>query len=751
MILNLGSLAFNANINGGGGTPAWGTELGQGDGYRFHFEEMNDFLTSMVYMSISDTDNIYCPLGKGGSRREDYDFVLASLYDKVFVNGQRISDAKFILLLVKQIQGDFHIGRRSLKYNPRITYKGIDYNKQCYDKIPSVLGITQNAAWFVDEIYTNNQDELHFVAYVLDALNEKVYASNELRKADFISKIQGERQNNRIIRKSLMDDSDETKSLQKIYYGAPGTGKSYIINDKTVGESVIRTTFHPDSDYSTFVGSYKPTMKPTIGCASQGIISVAELKKKLSDVKSKGGSYPCQRFAAQYWDSLINLQGSEIKDILDVCGFTETMATEISKGIAVGKDMTQHTEEKIAYEFIEQAFLKAYIKAWEFYAQTKEGNTEKQFLVIEEINRGNCAQIFGDLFQLLDRNEQGFSDYPISADSDMRKQLAKAFAGITFSVELKDAINSCYRDGHSKDYAQQVLDGKILLLPNNLYIWATMNTSDQSLFPIDSAFKRRWDWKYMPIKNAEKGWVIEVKDENGTKKYDWWEFIQKINAEIDDLTSSEDKKLGYFFCKAKGRVVSADVFVNKVMFYLWNDVVKDYDLSGRVAFQDNDGKVLTFGKFYENKVRAIEKLMENLGVNEINDENNNASTSDADASVGVFAVNGESFKVLGDVVYRAVELFVNNNPTMKDIDVANAWKQIKGTGTGFKYLVETAAEHDARKAISTDSRFDSRAKVLTTPMSEILYVSTEWTKDAVSSFMEQVNAQEWGIEIIKAE
>ena len=482
----------------------------------------------------------------------------------------------------------------------------------------------------------------------------------------------------------LVAELEDDSPLQQIFYGAPGTGKSHIINDKTSGESVIRTTFHPDSDYSTFVGSYKPTTKEV----------------PMRDVTGK----------------IIVEHGKEV------------------------------TEDRIVYEFVEQAFLQAYIQAWKYYGEEK---ANRQFLVIEEINRGNCAQIFGDLFQLLDRNEQGFSDYPISADSDMRKQLAKAFAGVTFSDELKDAINSCYRDGHSKDYAQQVLDGKILLLPNNLYIWATMNTSDQSLFPIDSAFKRRWDWKYMPIKNAGKGWVIEVKDENGTKKYDWWEFIQKINAEIDDLTSSEDKKLGYFFCKAKDRVVSADMFVNKVMFYLWNDVVKDYDLSGREAFQDNDGKVLSFGKFYENKVRAIEKLMLNLGVSEIKDENDDAQTSNEEASVGVFAVNGQSFKVLGDVVYRAVELFVNNNPTMKDIDVANAWKQIKGTGTGFKYLVETVAERDARKVTSTDAHFDNRAKALTTPMNEILYVSTEWSKTMVSNFMDQVNAQNWGITITK--
>jgi hypothetical protein len=367
---------------------------------------------------------------------------------------------------------------------------------------------------------------------------------------------------------------------------------------------------------------------------------VAELKKKLSDVKSKGESYPCQRFAAQYWNSLINLQGSEIKDILDVCGFTETMATEISKGIAVGKDMTQHTEEKIAYEFIEQAFLKAYIKAWEFYAQTKEGNTEKQFLVIEEINRGNCAQIFGDLFQLLDRNEQGFSDYPISADSDMRKQLAKAFAGVKFSAELKDLLNSCYRDGHSKDYAQQVLDGKILLLPNNFYIWATMNTSDQSLFPIDSAFKRRWDWKYMPISKGvdkdgnEMNWSIVI----GEKSYDWWEFLTAINEVIGTETQSEDKKLGFFFCKADANdEISVDKFVNKVLFYLWNDVFKTCGVEYHYKDGD-DEKLLTFDKFHTKDGFDVKKIqdwleLEKEGLNLKDKDSKKAAASSTETPV----------------------------------------------------------------------------------------------------------------------
>ena len=143
-------------------------------------------------------------------------------------------------------------------------------------------------------------------------------------------------------------------------------------------------------------------------------------------------------------------------------------------------------ESKIVYEFVQQAFLQAYTKAWEKYANAIDAVPEKQYLVIEEINRGNCAQIFGDLFQLLDRNAEGFSDYPITADADMKRQLQKAFKGL--SLTNSEVINELY---HGRNVCKEVIDGDILLLPNNLYIWATMNTSDQSLFPIDSALDRK--------------------------------------------------------------------------------------------------------------------------------------------------------------------------------------------------------------------------------------------------------------------
>lgn len=333
--------------------------------------------------------------------------------------------------------------------------------------------------------------------------------------------------------------------LQQIFYGAPGTGKSDTIFEQTKdlpSENVYRTTFHPDSDYASFVGSYKPKMNDRTVYGAQG--------------------------------PLRNSRGEEI------------------------------SEPKITYTFSPQAFTNAYIRAWQ--------TDEPVFLIIEEINRGNCAQIFGDLFQLLDRDENGYSKYDIVPDSD-----------------LSDYIKGKLEDAAEKEgLTSHIKEGKILKLPNNLYIWATMNTSDQSLFPIDSAFKRRWEWKYIKIKKgidkktgAELDWKIKVGEDNS---YDWWEFLKAINYKIDKMTSSADKQLGYFFCLADGKgEISADTFVNKVAFYLWNDVFKDYAEDGSPLLkykkneEDKSESDLTFPDFFDqsgeidkNVVKQfIEKVM----------------------------------------------------------------------------------------------------------------------------------------------
>ncbi len=334
--------------------------------------------------------------------------------------------------------------------------------------------------------------------------------------------------------------------LQLISYGAPGTGKSKDVNDvaaKLPPEDVVRTTFHPDSDYASFVGAYKP---------------------KMTDVP-------------RTW-----IVGEEIKKII--------------KGEA-----QLLTERQISYEFVPQAFTKAYVQAWRRMAAAPmpDGTVAPVMLVIEEINRGDCAKIFGDLFQLLDRRvtdnpngvtkAAGFSEYPILADDDLADCIRRALTD-----EEKTAI--------AAKWPRVVADERLeLMLPPNLRIWATMNTSDQSLFPMDSAFKRRWDWQYKPIRNhPNEGWTIAVGDE----RYYWWDFLQKVNQVVLRLTRSEDKQLGYFFVHARDKTVDAETFVNKVLFFLWNGVFKDCADEPECDFLKNGEGRFTFRDFFDDKGRA---------------------------------------------------------------------------------------------------------------------------------------------------
>lgn len=275
---------------------------------------------------------------------------------------------------------------------------------------------------------------------------------------------------------------------QKIYFGSPGTGKSTALQNFVVehGLEVVRTTFHPDTDYYSFVGGYKPVMKG----------------------------------------------------------------------------------DAIVYQFVPQAFIKAYVKAHQ--------NPDRSYLLaIEEINRGNCAQIFGDLFQCLDRNAEGFSCYPIEANTDLVSYLT----------------------------SEGLANPEQIILPPNLLIYATMNTSDQSLFPMDAAFKRRWDWEYVPIQFDEKAAAFKILFDT-ENQYAWRSFVETVNKRITEITKSEDKKIGVYFVVPTNGIISLEQFKNKVMFYLWSEIFKDEHSSEDSIFKylDEDGNALdfTFNELFEN-------------------------------------------------------------------------------------------------------------------------------------------------------
>lgn len=295
------------------------------------------------------------------------------------------------------------------------------------------------------------------------------------------------------------------KQANIIFYGAPGTGKSHTIKEnlKNVPKDNVETvTFHPDYDYVSFVGGYRP----------------------ISEKDSNG-------------------------------------------------------DDSIKYKFVPQVFTNIYVNAWK--------NPQEQFyLVIEEINRGNCAEIFGDIFQLLDQNQ----DYTVTPSS-----------------ELKSYLDNKLSKSH-----EGIADG--LKMPPNLSILATMNTSDQSLFPMDSAFKRRWDWEYIPInynrddENKSSKFIVDLDD--GTY-FSWLEFIERVNIQIKSNPNlGMDKCIGNYFINPTDNTISLNTFINKAIFYLWNDVFKD-EFGSNSIFAEN----VTYEDFFpvkDNGAKMVIALLEML-------------------------------------------------------------------------------------------------------------------------------------------
>lgn len=327
---------------------------------------------------------------------------------------------------------------------------------------------------------------------------------------------QGNRRNNNLSPTTLTDFS-----YNKLLYGAPGTGKSHKVKGEITEKNkegnlaaAYRTTFHPDTDYTTFVGCYKP-------------------------FKQQGGS--------------------------------------------------------LDYKFVPQAFLKAYVEAWKekIEADAEERDPKLVYLVIEEINRGNCAQAFGDIFQLLDRDENGFSKYHITPDEDICNYLKTELGNdykkyeeiIDKLVGLQNGddnqvVKEEEEDTESTDsiWTEDVNEG-LMLLPGNLIIRATMNTSDQSLFPMDSAFKRRWDWEYVSIDYKKN--TAEIHFGEATAK--WGKVLEAINKKIVEQTHSNKKQMGEFFA-GTGKI-TFETFRDKVLFYLFTDALKD-----RKGFAEEFGK-----------------------------------------------------------------------------------------------------------------------------------------------------------------
>ena len=441
------------------------------------------------------------------------------------------------------------------------------------------------------------------------------------------------------------------ESYQKIYFGAPGTGKSYKINELILNdvylsgskddrkEAFKRSSFCKSS-YDTYLNTYIP--RYTENCNVYELNSVVELRKVYDRLKSvsrdQGFNENERKQAADSFSGLNSYIAFVKQEFSKDFVFRTTFHPDYDYAQFVGaykpqmywdedlqKKKGPRAEQnksldqgKIAYAFVPQVFAKAYAAAWRMLLSNNGAG--KVYLIIEEINRGNCAQIFGDIFQLLDRDDSGASQYSIDADNDFAKWLEGEFQ----AAKVWDA------------YKKKIGSNRKLKLPPNLIILATMNTSDQSLFPMDSAFKRRFDWSYVPIKykkDKECGdewkadeFVIEI---NNDLKYDWLDFLSNVNDDIENVTFSEDKKMGEFFVKPKdNKTIDFDVFRSKVLFYLWDSVYKDDEGSSKdnnvFHFEVNDPKgktekkKLTFQMLFEGdrdkQINLVNKIMEKLKV-----------------------------------------------------------------------------------------------------------------------------------------
>jgi type II restriction-modification system restriction subunit len=399
-------------------------------------------------------------------------------------------------------------------------------------------------------------------------------------------------------------------SLQIIYFGAPGSGKSHKVAEDLAGisrENIFRTTFHPDYDYASFVGCYKPI----VSSPSRQDLSFEELKSHIQEEVDKNPDHTISKFTIKYYRSIQKLletpQRKELRAEIQKClqrdNDGKAQHTYMNQAIALGeyleKEGLWRDDSTITYAFTPQVFTNAYVRAWEH-------PNESIYLIIEEINRGNCAQIFGDLFQLLDRKEDGTSCYPIHADKDLVDYLQR---------ELSEG-------------AKLGIEGGNLCLPSNLHIIATMNTSDQSLFPMDSAFKRRWDWEYIPINYSDKvksgQFEIVIGKEENQKQYRWIDFLKEINKHILKVTGSEDKQMGNFFIKSS---IEEKAFKSKVMAYLWHEVCKDeYGTQSnffRSGERAGDGEEFSFNQLYDgeiNSTKLLQGFMTYLDVRAIGEE-----------------------------------------------------------------------------------------------------------------------------------
>jgi 5-methylcytosine-specific restriction endonuclease McrBC GTP-binding regulatory subunit McrB len=286
---------------------------------------------------------------------------------------------------------------------------------------------------------------------------------------------------------------------------------------------------------------------------------------------------------------------------------------EYTYGDFMGKLVPITRSGKVEYNYYEGHFLKALSQAYKNIkdAYDKEGKQINQpknvALVIDEINRGNSSAIFGTVFQLLDRDKDGWSSYGINITTIEFFKLLE-LVGTKFGYDERGNINSYKLQPYEEVAKLETLQKKIeflnfdllnrsIKIPPNLSILATMNTSDNSIYFMDSAFKRRWDWEFVNWDHSKPLKATYGKD-GVLNEQEWRNLITKLNTFIkkyhDSIRGIEDKQIGYYFIKDS---VTAEQIQNKLMFFLWDSVFNRDKKPLLELLKVKKDDLVTFGDF----------------------------------------------------------------------------------------------------------------------------------------------------------
>ncbi len=402
-----------------------------------------------------------------------------------------------------------------------------DYQKR-YEEIGFIwkLKDTKNSGIFAEKTYEESWTTGELSPETLQKIGddfEAVVQISESFKNLLHVKLQSSKSE-----KSKRKDCPKSEPRNLIYFGAPGTGKSHQLNEEAetkFGKNFERVTFYPTYSYQQFVGSYKPFVSETGNITYRFVFG------------------PLMRLLLKAWEAeeayQVALEDLEALDSAD--------------------------EKDKDHAAINAA--KAQVKANRFV------------LVVEELNRAEAAAVFGDIFQLLDRDENGESEYEISPSEELRLALGWD-------------------------------ENKKLYFPSNFYIWATMNNADQGVMPLDTAFKRRWEFEYVDLDNGADKLNAKASKENL-----WNKLRKNINAGLRKLAVNEDKLLGPFFMKAKGLTEEKafwKTFCDKVVLYLYEDAArlrrKECFKGSNITYSDLRKKLVTEFKDWEKCKTTLEDV-----------------------------------------------------------------------------------------------------------------------------------------------